>query len=195
MAAAAELVAHAGVAAAGVNAVARAARVDKVLIYRYFGGHAGLLEAVAEAAAARTAGGGDPAPAERERTSSESTLAEAIEGALERWSDAVREDPMTRAAEVAGLAGANPLADRLATRRDEESERMHEELRRRFSQPPFIDVPALVALLSAGLAHLELQSAGRGHYRGLDVRSPEGRRRVEKTTSAILRALLESGDA
>ncbi|MBK7396041.1 MAG: TetR/AcrR family transcriptional regulator [Myxococcales bacterium] len=40
-----------GVAGLGVNAVAREAGVDKVLIYRYFGGLEGLLTAFAESAA------------------------------------------------------------------------------------------------------------------------------------------------
>ena len=42
------LLTRSGFRAIGVNAVAEAAGVDKVLIYRYFGGLAGLLEAVAE---------------------------------------------------------------------------------------------------------------------------------------------------
>ena len=42
------LLTRSGFRAVGVNAVAEAAGVDKVLIYRYFGGLAGLLSAVAD---------------------------------------------------------------------------------------------------------------------------------------------------
>ncbi|MDH5185413.1 MAG: TetR/AcrR family transcriptional regulator, partial [Gammaproteobacteria bacterium] len=42
-----ELMAQKGIAALGVNAVAKQAGVDKVLIYRYFDGLPGLIEAYA----------------------------------------------------------------------------------------------------------------------------------------------------
>lgn len=43
-----ELIAESGFSKAGVNAIARQAGVDKVLIYRYFGGLDGLYKAYAE---------------------------------------------------------------------------------------------------------------------------------------------------
>ena len=46
--AAGQVMARDGFAKMGVNAVAREANVDKVLIYRYFGGLEGLIKAYAE---------------------------------------------------------------------------------------------------------------------------------------------------
>src|SRR6185295_11786660 len=53
VAAAVEVLADAGFRSFGVNAVARAAGLDKQLIYRYFGGLEGLVAAVGEEVAAR----------------------------------------------------------------------------------------------------------------------------------------------
>ena len=45
-----KMLAENGFESIGINAVAREAQVDKVLIYRYFGGLPGLLKAYAEEA-------------------------------------------------------------------------------------------------------------------------------------------------
>jgi len=74
-------------------------------------------------------------------------------------------------------------------------------LRSGYGVPPYVDLPALLELLSAALTLLALRGAtgGGSHSRPVeknaqrfDPNTPEGWRRVEKTVGMLARALLES---
>jgi len=198
---AAELLAAHGASAVGVNALAQAAGCDKVLIYRYFGGLDGVFAALG---------------AERmlwprvdvEGEDGEGSLADAVQSAvLEEWAAFAGGALMLRS-EVAELAGGNPLGKAVAVQRSERHAEIIAALRASHRIPPYVDLEALLELLSAALTTFALRSAsgaeGATSHSGararsaesglqpLDPGTPEGWRRIEKTVGVIARALLDS---
>ena len=191
---AAQLVAAQGVSALGVNALADAAGCDKVLIYRYFGGLDGVLEAVGAErmlwpAVESEDGGGD----------GEASLADAVCAiALEEWA-ALSGAALMLAASGAELVGANSLGLATKGQRAERHEGLIANLRERYRVPPYVDLAALVEILSAALTMFALRSAhakegagGASAPHALDPNSPAGWRRIEKTMTVLARALLDA---
>jgi len=191
---AAELVAAHGVNAAGVNALAQAAGCDKVLIYRYFGGLDGVLAALG---AERMlwprvevdANGGD---ADRNGDASLADLMQSV--VLEEWA-AFAGGALMLQAEVAELEGGNALGRAAAVQRSERHAEIIASLRARHRIPPYVDLEALLELLSAALTLFALRAARNSApnpARTFEPSTPEGWRRIEKAVGTIVRALLES---
>jgi AcrR family transcriptional regulator len=191
---AATIIATHGAAKLGVNALADAAKCDKVLIYRYFGGLDGVLSALGaermlwprvEAGAAG---------------SEETTLAQALRTVLlEEWA-ALSEGALARESAAAEASGVGALAGAVAEQRAESHARVIAALREAHRIPPYIDLAALMELLSAALAMFALRGSKGSERRGeggapgsqpFDPATPEGWRRIEKMVAAITRALLE----
>jgi AcrR family transcriptional regulator len=199
---AAELVAANGVAELGVNGLADAARCDKVLIYRYFGGLDGVLEALG---AERMLW---PAVQLADDSENDATLADAVETILlEEWA-ALSSGALMIQAAAAEIVSPNPLAPATAMQRSERHGAMIAALREKHRVPPYIDLPAIVEMLSAALTLFALRAAqARGeasgdtsagsagaapHAQALDPNTPAGWRRIEKTLATVTRALLEA---
>jgi AcrR family transcriptional regulator len=190
---AAELVAAHGVQGVGVNALAHAAGCDKVLIYRYFGGLDGVLAALG---AERMlwprvevdANGGNAEP------DGDASLADLLESVvLEEWAAFAGGALMLRA-EAAELEGGNALGRAAAAQRSERHAEIIASLRASHRVPPYVDLEALLELLSAALTLLALRAASGSAAktaRTLEPSTPEGWRRIEKTIGTIVRALLE----
>ena len=172
----------------GVNAVAREARVDKVLIYRYFGGLPNLLESFADRA--------DFWPTAQE-------IVGAPEDATSRWTAAdwgvaslrgllreLRARPTTQEVLRWELAASNELTERLADVR----ERRGLDLLRRVpldsGPPPPEDVSAVAALLSAGIIYLVLRSKTAPVWLGVSLDTEEGWERIERAIESIVRGVL-----
>lgn len=195
---AAELVAGGGVGALGVNGLADAAKCDKVLIYRYFGGLDGVLEAlgIERMLWPRVGAEGEAVDGE-----GDVSLADAVESAvLEEWA-ALASGALMLQAGAAEVVGANPLGEATAAQRAERHAELIASLRAKHRVPPYVDLSALVELLSAALTLFALRAAsGVGARSGsaekgrdaLDPGTPEGWRRIEKTVGVVARALLES---
>lgn len=194
--AAERIIASHGVAELGVNSLATAAGCDKVLIYRYFGGLDGVLSALGdERRVWPTVGVGG-----------EEGLAEAVRALLlEEWA-AIAAGGLERESAAAEASGGRdgPLARAVAGQRAESHERIVRALREAHRIPPYIDLPALVELVSAALTMFALRSrtpvAGRGTgapppvpLQSIDPATAEGWRRVEKMVWSIVRALLDTG--
>jgi AcrR family transcriptional regulator len=194
---AAKLVAAKGVGALGVNGLAGAAGCDKVLIYRYFGGLDGVLQALGAERmlwpAVQVLDGSDG--------DGDASLADAVHALLlEEWA-ALTGDALMLGASSAELVGANSLGSATASQRAERHTSMIAALREKYRVPPYVDLPALVEILSAALTLFALRAAhanegGAGesspHARAFDPATPAGWRRIEKTLTALTRALLDS---
>ena len=206
---AAELVAAHGAAALGVNVLAQAASCDKVLIYRYFGGLDGVLEALGaermvwpRVEVDEAHGGSDE----------DASLADAVESVvLEEWA-AFSGDALMLQAGTAELVGHNALGPAAAEQRSERHAEIIASLRAGHRVPPYVDLEALLEILSAALTAFALRAASAGvagetHSQerpgarprsadkstsALDASTPAGWRRIEKTVGTIARALLES---
>jgi AcrR family transcriptional regulator len=189
---AAAIIASHGLQAVGVNSLAHAAKCDKVLIYRYFGGLDGVLAALGaerllwpriEIAASDVDG--------------DAGLADAIYALLlEEWAT-LSGSPLMREAAAAELASdPNSLGASTSMQRAELHARLISKLREEHRIPPYVDLPALVELLSAALTLLALRAAHATRLADTDARqafdsgTPQGWRRIEKIVGTVTRALL-----
>lgn len=187
---AASIIAAGGVAELGVNALADAAKCDKVLIYRYFGGLDGVLAALAEERMLwpHVVISDEPA-------SGDDSLADAVQSLmLEEWA-ALSSGTLMLAATSAEHATASAiLGAAVSAQRSERHAAMIATLKERYRIPPYVDLPALVELLSAALTSFALRAAHAPSSaipaQSFDPASPQGWRRMEKMIGAITRALL-----
>jgi AcrR family transcriptional regulator len=185
------LLARRGFLGLGVNAIAREARVDKVLIYRYFGGLPELLEAFAErgdfwptvdeAAGASPGATANPHPAD------------AGAAMLKGFLRALRARPTTQEILRWELAAPNELTERLAAVRER---RGLEMLRRATGHSPRAaggaDFAAIAAVLSAGLVYLVLRSKSAPEWLGIPLAGEAGWARVERAIDAVVGGALRT---
>lgn len=169
------VLAREGFAGFGVNAVARAAGVDKVLIYRYFDGLPNLLKAYGES--------GDFWPTVEEvlgpdadalrRLPLEQRTATVVSNLL----DALRRRPQTIEILAWEAAQQNALTETLADIREQWSRNVIARM-----LPDSLragdDVLALASLLVAGFQYLLIRSRNTGVYGGLALQTDEGWRRI-----------------
>jgi len=178
LAAVGRILADRGFEGLGINAIAHEAAVDKVLLYRYFGGLPGLLLAYAEL--------GDhwPSPAEITTAPAGASPAELAEG-LVSFARALRKRPETQAILRWELHARNELVDAMAAVR----ERQGIELLGRVDLSPDLDVPAIASILTAGLTYLVLRGQTADLYNGIDLRTDEGWGRLEGAVRTIVLAV------
>ena len=184
--AAERLLVREGHRAVGVNAVAAECGVDKVLIYRYFGGLPQLLERLGDERSLW--------PALDGHASDAPSLEVALSRSIIAIARELRENPLLREAALWEGADANPLTAALAAERERATEELLALLRSRFPTPHYLDLQALVALLAAGLVHLSTRPSGSPPIFGLDPTSDEDWQRLEKMTASITRVLAGSPD-
>ena len=187
LAAVGEVLARDGFHALGVNAIARRAGVDKVLIYRYFGGLPELLRVWG--ASGRFWPGVDELlgdDADRVRA-----LPDEQRYALffERFIDALRARPLTIEILAAEIASRNELAAILETER----EQWGEAVETAFGGDIFQRRPALrgvTLLLVAGVQYLLVRSRSIRIFGGLDLRSDAGWAALKQSLHAMAGPLL-----
>ena len=192
LAAAEQLLTNDGFSALGVNAIAARAGVDKVLIYRYFGGLPQLLSELARDGQMwpPLSGVAPDAPSAGDaRTLSLGALTLLL---LRAELAALRDRPLAQQALAWELAERNALTDAMAEARAARHDEMLDTVCDGRRTPPYVDVPALMAILGAGLTYLVLMSRTSGTYLGLDLSSDDSWRRVDKTLASVVRAVLET---
>lgn len=178
------LLARSGFRQIGVNAVAREAGVDKVLIYRYFGGMPELLKAFAEES--------DFWPGAAELISecgdswAELTIAERAKQLLVAFGRAIRKRPLTQEILRWELQERNDLTDTLARYREAQSAMLIED----FAQASGVDVQAVGSLLAAGQTYLVLRAHTTDVYNGLSLNSDQDWTRVEAAICLLIDAVL-----
>lgn len=166
-----EVLARDGFQAIGVGSVAREAGVDKVLIYRYFGGLPGLLQAwgssgrfwprVADLLALEGEGFMQRPPAERWTRF------------FEHFIDELRCRPLTLAVLAVEVQERNELTAILETEREE----WGAEAARVLGGPEFDAAPhvrTLTLLLVAGVQYLALRARRIRWFGGVDIQSDAG---------------------
>ena len=173
-----------GFGAIGVNAIARQAGVDKVLIYRYFGGLPELLRAWGES------GRFWPRVADLLGPEPQALLALP---AAERWArffehfiDELRRRPLTLEVLAAELVERNELTAILETER----EAWGEEAMRVLGGAELAARPHLQAvtlLLVAGVQYLLLRSRRIRVFGGIDLRSDAGWAQLKQSIRALAR--------
>lgn len=185
-----ELIRDDGFGAVRINAVARRAGVDKVLIYRYFGGLPGLLSAYAEK------GGfwwqvadllAEPMPAKDDPQA----LPKALWLVLERHAAFLRSHPVTLEVIAWELSERNELTEALETVREERSLALMRALARRFGQDEALFAhrfAPLLALLGAAANYLAARGRRLRSFNGIDLQSEEGWARLSRCAGAMIAA-------
>jgi AcrR family transcriptional regulator len=164
----------------GINAIAREAGVDKVLIYRYFGGIPDLLRAYAEE--------GDFWPTAEEllaglhgqMPASNADLAAQL---VIEFGRALRRRPITQEIMRWELLERNELTDALAVYREEQGMKLIRMVR----DARGLDLQALGSLLSAGQTYLILRSKTAAVFNGLELGSDRDWKRIEKSIRHLVR--------
>lgn len=187
LAAAERLIVRGGVAACGVNAIAQEAGVDKVLIYRYFGGAAELIQAVVSA---RGAWPNDAGAA----SSAAGTAGAALAAALVTQARDVRSRPVARRALAWEAAGQSTPDLGAALGREPAAAKLLATLRSRYALPAHLDLEAVTALLAAGLTALAVRADAPQPFFGLDATDDADWRRVERAAQMVLRTMLDPSD-
>ncbi len=186
------LLTRSGFRAVGVNAVAEAAGVDKVLIYRYFGGLAGLLETVADepdlwptvdavlAEAGIDEGGRDHG----------GTLAEAVAPLLIAYMRLLGRRPAALEAVAWGVAEQNPLSDALARRRNEWGNDVAGRVFRGRKAPADRDIQAVLCVLLGAVDHLMALSRLGVSFNGIELGTDGGLGRIEDAVAVLVHGAL-----
>ena len=170
----------------GVNAVARQAGVDKVLIYRYFGGMAGLIKAFGQE--------GDFWPSIEELAGGdiESFRRLSLEQKLTalgcNFLRGIRQRPLTQEVLAWEMVQRNDLT--------EELEIIRETRMLRFAELflPFegarADLMAIMAIFGAGISYLVCRSRKIRWYNGIDLDSESGWLRIETAVGQMVKGIM-----
>jgi AcrR family transcriptional regulator len=178
--AAARLLAREGFQRFGISAVAREAGVDKVLIYRYFGGAEQLLRKLA------SEGGLFPdlsllLPAAL--AGSPCALARHALVEYARW---LRRHPYALAVFRWELIESNHLTAAMAACREDFARSLLERL----PADPSIDLPALAAILAAGVTLLALRSEPGGAFCTVPTGAEAGWERIENALAFLVDSVM-----
>lgn len=179
--AAARVLARDGAAALGVNAVAAEAGADKKLIYRYFGGLDGLLEAmgattglwIGELAAAPGQDKGDD-------------YATRMLAAFSAYARKLRGDPVLQKILAFELAAPSETLAAIDAARSQTMGKMMYAIRGDASPPHGVDAPAVNAIVLAALNYLVLRSATMGGFAGMSLKTEADWDRTLKALTDIL---------
>ena len=163
----------------GINAIAREARVDKVLIYRYFGGLDQLYRAFA------LEGNTFPSLEEvaegRLRELPNLPSAEAAKAIILGFGHALRRRPITKEIMRWELQEKNQLTDALAKERERQSQQwlalapnLHD-----------VDLAAVASILVAGQVFLTLRAKTADTYNGINLDSESGWKRIEDAVALL----------
>lgn len=180
-----------GVAALGVNAIAERAQVEKVLIYRYFGGLEGLMAAYAQHSEFW------PSLDEILGPDFERVLAldraSAAAQLLSNYARALRNRPVTLELLAWECAHRNPLTEALEAVREQ---RAHELFARLASAGMELSTTAreLGALLSAAINYLCVRSRHIAVFAGLGVQGDAAWQRIEAVMAAAFTQVFAAGD-
>lgn len=183
--AATELLAEGGFQNFGVNAVARRAGCDKQLIYRYFGGMDGLVDAIGAELAhwieEKMPVGGN--------TGFMLTYGDLVEHMMMLFMQALRDDPLTRRIIAWEVSDNSPQVRRLSEARSRALGLWIEKVRGAMRPPKGIDHFALNAMLLAAVQHVVLAGATAGRFAGLELQAGKDWERVEQAVKRLVRGV------
>ncbi len=143
-----------GLSSVGVNALARAAGCDKVLIYRYFGDLEGVYQEFAEGhdfwwTVDELVQGIDPARMARTR---------AFQNLMRRHAEAIRKRPTTLAILASELTERSSLVVALEEVRERRSLELLTWIGQRFEWPATVDLPAISMLIGVAVNYLAVRA-------------------------------------
>jgi AcrR family transcriptional regulator len=175
--AAARVMAREGAGALGINAIAAEAGADKKLIYRYFGGLDGLLEALG-AETGVWIGGLAPA--------AEGDYGQRMLAAFSAYADKLRGDTVLQKILAWELAGPSDALARIETARSRAMFGVMMKVRGDKTPPPGVDAPAVNAIVLAALNYMVLRGASMGNFSGLPLKTDDDWTRMMAAMQGLL---------
>ena len=183
------LLAREGFAALGVNAIAREAGVDKVLIYRYFGGLPQLLDAYGRD------GGFWPSVDEvLDGVDGAGSDAERLSRFLGNFIVALRARPLT--AEILAMEIGTPNA--LSHTLDQVRQAWGEQVAKRLARPGQADMRQLdtvVSIVLAGIQYLVIRARNTARFSGIAIDGDAGWQQIRSDLHWLCAHLLPSVDS
>jgi len=158
-----QLLAREGFSALGVNALAREAGVDKVLIYRYFDGMPGLL---------RSYGGGDIENLKGKG------IGAVVSEVLVNFSRALRKRPLTQEIMAWELVEQNELTAILSELREEWAKKLFATFATEAASTD-LDLPAVTALFGAAINYLVIRGRSTPFFNLIEIDNDSGWQRLE----------------
>jgi AcrR family transcriptional regulator len=175
------LLARSGFTGLGVNAVAKEAGVDKVLIYRYFGGLPELLQQFGSS--------GEFWPSVDELTGGEieslqqMPLAQSVARVMRNYIRAIRRRPLTREILAWESVERNELTIVLEEIREKVSMELFQAVRIEHEKYPA--VVSITTLLAAAVNYLVIRSRTIQQFNSINIASDDGWEMLENTISTI----------
>jgi len=144
-----------GFPAIGINAIARQAGCDKVLIYRYFGGFDGLLKAFAETTELWWKI--DDMMTESDDQIGQIPLSEYLQKLLKRHAETLQAKPLTLEIMAWEMSDQNNLTVALARTRSERGILLVKKVRAGYRNPN-IDIGGILGVLGAAINYLVIRT-------------------------------------
>lgn len=183
--AAKDLLANSGFSAFGINALARHSGFDKQLVYRYFGGMDGLIDAIGDDLAnwieGRLAG-----LAALPAFASYGALVTAV---ISAYIDALRADPLMQKLVAWELSETSPHLRRMSDQRARQLALWVARMRGPLQPREGTDAPALNAVLLAAAQHLVLSSSVAGQFIGVPLTDDLHWNRIKAMVARIVTAI------
>ena len=189
LAAVGKLLAESGFQKIGINAIAREAGVDKVLIYRYFNGLPSLLRVFGRE--------GDYWPSVEtlvDHQASQETLADEMIWLLLKLLDELEKRPVTQEILRWELLENNDLTLELAKVREETALAVLDYLDKKYTFPADIDVSALSAIWVAGIMYLLLRKKVTKSFLGVNLQSPDWQQIKQAIAYMVERAIAQENE-
>ena len=180
--AAGRMIVRDGLAAIGVNALAREAGCDKVLIYRYFRD----LEGVYAAYAAQSDFWWSVEELTRGIDPSRLTAAEAMKTLLRRHAQALRARPVTLAVLAAEMTNRTRLVVALEAVRERRALELAAWIGERFALPASRDVAAVAMLLGVAVNYLAVRARTIRVMSGVGVRTDADWERILAAVGSVI---------
>ncbi|CAD7032569.1 TetR/AcrR family transcriptional regulator [Pseudorhizobium endolithicum] len=183
--AARNLLAEEGFQGFGINAIARRAGCDKQLIYRYYGGLDGLLDAI----------GADLGDWVKERIPEDTggmfllTYGDLMERLALLYMEALRDDPLVCKIMAWEVSKDTPQVRRLAEARSKALGKWLDRMRGSLTAPKGVDAQTVNGILFAAIQHLVISSVATGEFAGLPLRSEKDWEKVAASVRRLVRGI------
>ncbi len=175
-----------GLVGIGVNAVAREAGCDKVLIYRYFGD----LDGAYAAFAARSDFWWSLDDLTRDIDPARVSLAEVMKLILRRHAQAIRSRPITLAVMAAEPLRRTALVVALEVVRERRSVELARWIGEHFSLPKAVDLEAIGMILGVAVNYLAVRAQKIRMMSGVPIRTDQDWERISAALDSVIDGVL-----
>jgi AcrR family transcriptional regulator len=179
------LLAEQGFQGFGINAVARRTGCDKQLIYRYFGGLDGLIDAIGE----------DLGSWVKDKIPQDTggmfmlTYGDLMEKLSLYFMEALRDDPLVCKIVAWEVSQDTPQVRRLAESRMKALGKWLERMRGTLAPPKGVDATTTNAILFAAVQHLVISASVSGQFAGVALKTEKDWEKVAAAVRRLVRAI------